>query len=338
MMSIRNNRKAIMFSLISVLFAVLFVTIFSRNFDTMYEDRMPGSNIRIKVIDVYTRNFDAYISSSVKVATYRTLDAITVYRRNNSKFFSGFDEFNETFYNCITCGYVDCTPAGMIPSNDCKIGQYTLKSRLDTITNLSMEQMNIKTEYVINSITISQNHPFEVEISVDISYNVSDGSGEDNYARWEKHEVLTQGVRITGLLDPTGYINDSGNAYKRTIIEYTGLCAFDDRCWNYNTTSQFYNEYSFRSYSNGTSFLQRYWNDNTPSDCCGLETILHPSDLSPRNMNNSHIDHYYWNGTYTCSNGQRILVTTFGPDSVYLDERTNARYGLTNNSLQYCIP
>ena len=47
------HRKAVLFSLISVLFSVLFITIFSQNFNTLYEDRIPGSDIRIKVIDTY---------------------------------------------------------------------------------------------------------------------------------------------------------------------------------------------------------------------------------------------------------------------------------------------
>jgi hypothetical protein len=329
------GKKAILFSLMSVLFSILFVTIFSQNFTSTYEDRMPSSNIRIKAMDIYTKNMETYIGSSIGTSTYRALDAITIYRSTHGGFFNNSGEFNQTFSNCIICGYVNCS--NQIPSNNCNLSQYTLVSRLNNITTLSLQEMNIKMEYKINSIEISQeNHPFIVQVKLNISYNVTDNSGGNYYATWSKNEqIITRSVSIIGLLDPKGYINDTithdGN---RTIIEYTGECAYNEACWNLTNVEQFYTEKSFRYYVNGTSFLHRYWNDNTPSEVCGLETILHPSDISNLDKKDSYIDHYYWENTYTCSNG-KILNISINSDSVHLDDITAARYNVGGND--YCI-
>jgi len=328
-----SGKKAILFSLISVLFSVLFITIFSQNFATSNEDKIPGSNIRIKVIDTYVRNFETYIGDSIKLSTYRTLDEITKYRDNNGKFFNSFQQFNQTFYNCMTCGQVSC-PGG----DSCNLGTNYLVARLNNISVLSQQQLNINTTYTINSIDITQNYPFEIEVTLDISYDITDDSEGSHYARWSKRKTITQSVTIIGLLDPTGYLNDSTNTYNRTIKRYSGICQFDEACWNYTTTQGFYQDSSFRYYRNGTSFLNRYWNDNEGVSCCGIETIIHPQEISTIDKNNSYIDHYYWNETYTCSGGKQIMNVTFGTDEIHLDKDTALRYGLANKSSTYCTP
>jgi hypothetical protein len=331
---IKKNKKAILFSLISVLFSMLFITIFSQTFSTAQEDRIPGSNIRIKVIDVYTRNFETYVGDSIKLATYKTLDAITIYQ-DGKGFFADFTAFNKTFYNCMLCGYVDCS--AKIPANNCNLGNDDLTSRINNITQLSLEQINIKTNYTINSITIApQTYPFEVEVTVNITYEITDASGGESYAKWTKEKIISQSVSIEGLLDPTGKINDAN--YERRITIYSGICESNSSCWNPTTTRDFYQERSFRYYTNSTSFLQRYWNDYSDSGCCGIETIIHPSELAIPNLRNSYIDQYYWRGGYTCDDGKSVINITFGTDEVHLDSATAARYGVTGNGTTYCTP
>ena len=111
------KRKAVLFSLISVLFAILFITLFSQSFNTLYEDRIPGSNIRIKVMDTYTRNFERYIGESIKISTYKALNNITIYNRehNSNRFFIDSQEFNDTFENCMICGYIRPPSARKVP-------------------------------------------------------------------------------------------------------------------------------------------------------------------------------------------------------------------------------
>jgi len=328
---LKLSRKAVLFSLISVLFSVLFITIFSQNFNTLYEDRIPGSNIRIKVIDTYVRNFETYLGDSTQVSTYRTLDAITNYSYNKHKFFADFNSFNKTFHDCMICNRVDCSNVG---SDSCGLGLYYLDARLRNITTLSNQQLNINTTYHINSISIEQRLAFEVEVTINISYNITDNSDEKYYAKWSKETIITQPVSIIGLLEPTGNINDSTDRYNRTIKRYKGICESNDACWNAVNTEEFYKDYSFRLYQNSTSFLQRYWNDNSPSSCCGIETILHPSELPvPPDGNRSYIEHYYWNDAYTCSGGKTISVYNISYDNVSLDSGTAARYGLTDSDV-----
>ncbi len=329
-MDIRLKKKAVLFSLISVLFSVLFVTIFSQNFSTLYEDRIPGSNIRIKVMDTYTRNFETYLLDSVKISTYRTLDAMTNIKHSDKSFFSDSGTFNTTFSECMRCGHTSCSPLGV----DCN-PQYYLEARLNNITNLSDEELNIRTTYKINAISIDQESAFNVQVRVNISYNVSDDSDELYYARWNKELLVNQSVSIIGLLDPTGNINDGTNTYNRTIKEYTGTCQGDPSCWTPATTLAFYQDQSFTlARDRGTSFLQRYWNDTTPSRY-GIETILHPSELPSPDGNHSYIDRLYWNDTFNCNAnpGMSISIYILDGDYVSLDSNSSTWYGLTEGEI-----
>lgn len=328
------KKKAILFSLISILFAILFITLYSQSFSTIYEDRLPGSNIRIKVIDTYTRNFEKYLENSIKVSSYNSLEAITKYRYNNGKFFNNFEEFNYTFYNCMICGYTNCSNKNS--TYNCSISDHSLTDRLNNITNLSKDELNIKTEYIINSINIEEKYDFEVQVTVNISYNITDDNAEQNYAKWNKEKIIIQQISIIGLIDPKGYLNDSTNNYNRVIQKYRGNCTTNPMCWNSATVEQFYTENSFRFSRKGASFLNRYWNNMSPSECCGIETILHPSELSPLEENNSYVDIYYWDGAHTCKNHTIVKVNLDG-DEVHLDLATASAYNI-NNSVIYCIP
>ncbi len=340
-MRLKFKRKAVLFSLISVLFAILFITLFSQSFNTLYEDRIPGSNIRIKVMDTYTRNFERYIGESIKISAYKALNNITIYNRehNSNRFFIDSQEFNDTFENCMICGYTDCLDRK--PFNDCGIQSNNLTARLNSITQLSETQLNIKTQYTINSVKVSQENAFEVEVTLNISYNITDNSSTESslyYAKWTKEKVIVQPVTIIGLYDPKGYLNDSTNYYNKTIVRYSGICEYNESCWNIENVTEFYITNSTRYYKNGASFLNRYWNNMNASSCCGLETILHPiTDINPiYNVNNSYIDNHYWDGTYTCKTGQKIVSVIIGSDDVHLDQSVASRYQITNSSLIYC--
>ncbi len=332
-MDMKKNKKAILFSLISALFSVLFITLFSQSF-LIQEERMPGSNIRIKVMDVYTRNFEKYLGDSIELATYKTLEGMTLRRDVTGTFFADSGAFNRSFYNCMMCGYFNCSLPN--PTNNCSLGQNDLTSSINNITQLSLEQMNIKTDYIINSIEIYQMYPFEVEVAVNISFNITDASAGETYAVWHKEKIINQSVQIIGLLDPAGKILD--DEYSRRIKKYSGPCEFNQSCWSDTTTASFYQSESFRYSGNSTSFLQRYWNENTKSVCCGIETILHPGELTPLEEDNSYIDQYYWSGENSCANGYLILNITLGGDEVHLDEFTATRYGVVASGRPHCLP
>ena len=66
-----KSRKAVLFTFISVLFATLFIILFSYQFTLTSEEKSVATNTRIKVLDNYVKNFELYSENSLKISTYR---------------------------------------------------------------------------------------------------------------------------------------------------------------------------------------------------------------------------------------------------------------------------
>jgi len=322
--------KGVLFTLISVILAALFVAMFSIDIQSIYSGREVSGATRIEVLDTYVKNFEIYTDASVKIAAYRSLDSLYNYAIISGKFFNSSTEFNAYFADCMRCGYMNCSTlltqcASPMPGND-------LKSLLKNISNLAVSNLNIYSNYSINSVKIYQLYPFDVQIELNISYNVSDG-GSNNYASWSKNRIVNESVSISGLRDPlVGVYNKT---YLKPIIE-SSICKYNESCWNYNSTLAFYASQQFRFYPNGTSYLQRFYNSSQPSSCCGMESLM---NITYTSGFNTHVDYMYRTNTYLCppSNTSIFMINISGPAAgLMLDAYSANRYGVIPNSTRVC--
>jgi hypothetical protein len=326
------KKKAVLFTLISLLLASMFIALFSAQYQYNLEDRASASNTRVKVMDTYVKNFETYVDDSLQISSYKTLDALYSYIVGRNSFFSDSAEFNNTFYNCLACGYLNCTTKAT--SCPAPIAGNDLGTMLSNITMLANQTLNIATDYTINSVSVYQVRPFEVEVDLDISYEVSDISSSD-YAEWNIRKIIHQTISIQNLYDPLTALNTKNNY--RKIIKPTNICAdatVNDTCWNMNNTILFYNSQEYRQYYNGTNYLNRFWNKTVSSGYSGIESFLNVSYVSG---NNTYVDTYYWNGKYSCpSSNITILEFNFVNPGFRLDAYTAGRYNITDYGKIVC--
>ncbi len=314
--------------MVAVLLAILFITIFSYQNSVSPQDSIPGINTRIHVLDNHVRNVDSYASNTLRISTYRTLESLNNYTAQNGFFTQA--TFEQTFKECLTCGFTNCaTRLEQCPE---PLPGYDLYSRLDEISALTEENLNIITTYNISNVNITQEYPFEIIVSLDLNYSVKD-SASDRYASWNRSIHLQEVVPIDAISDPL----QSG--YDHTLdkkIYQTNICSFNQSCWNITTVQQFYNEQTFRYHENATSFLSRYWNSTTRSSCCGIESFVNKSIATKTNT--SYIDIYYWQNTYACPKGTNILAydgTQIAPN-YYIDEISAGRYNIATAGVFVC--
>lgn len=322
------NRKSVLFTLISLLLAVFFVTTFSIDFDSTSSQRTPAINTRISILNVYVKNFQTYSEDSLQVASYRTLDSMYTQSLDRHRFFNDFNEFNNTFSNCLICGTLNCTNvaaskcAGSVNGND-------MTTLLNNITSLAYKNLNIQTNYSINSISFYQDSPFDIHVVMNLSYNVSDNI-QSEYASWSTNFVTDQQISIIGLYDPLSGVN-TNDVYKKRI-KSTSICGLDLSCWNLANTQAFYNNKEFRYYPNGTGYLERFWN-GTGKFCtgCGIESFV---NVTYANGNFSYVDTMYWNNPPICSINNRLYFISAINESnkpLVLDSSAVTRYGLGFN-------
>ena len=307
----RIGKRGVLFTLISILFAVLFVTIFSYGFKEAKLQSNNPERLRVKVLDSYMRNFEQYSSDNLRVGTYETFDVMT----NNVKgsgFYANKAAFNLAFETTLT---------------------NSLNTKLDVIKSKADTELNIQSKYTINKITLSQKYAYEVDVSLDITYYAADKANPSVYSNWSKTKIINGTVSILGLKDP--YILRKDNAYTRTIKRYNGDCEFSDTCWNLAEVKSFYDNEQYRYSPSAPSFLQRFYDDQTGSNCCGIETFINPTKTAA--TTNIMIDRLYWSTTQTCVTDKNILKYPT-MNNLILNVSNAGRYNITNDGTPYCPP
>jgi hypothetical protein len=208
---------------------------------------------------------------------------------------------------------------------------------INNITTLAHDKLNIQTDYSIKSINVYQTYPFDVEVDAVVEFKIYDVL-ESEYASWNITKTLHQTIHIDQFSDPLMGLN-TNNTFRRAITQYTGACAYNQTqtCWNLNITKAFYNSNQYKYFSNGTNYLERFWNGTNSSSCCGIESFI---NVSVASGNNSYVDNYYWTGAYTCPiPGAITLLRIDGiAPGFTLDYPTAVRYNVVNNKNSTCPP
>lgn len=318
------GKKAILMTITALLISILFFMIYSKeNILPSFYTNQPV-NTRVKAMDNFVKTVPAILGDSLEIATYDALNSLYVMQVSSGTFFDNETHFKGILENCIICGAVSCSG----PSMPCTGMNNT---HLDAVTfnlrSLAGQHMNIASSFTIYDVTITQNYPYDVDVTLDVQYTISDS----NFATWRKRENISRVVSIIGLHDPLTGI--ATNKATERIIVRSRICEFNESCWNLNSTAAFYNENSFTYAVNGTSFLSRYWNSTNSSYCCGIETFVKPAGA----MNVSLLDHYYFSGQHGCP-PDIILKYDNIAINFTLDSKTAGRYGISDNGTMVCRP
>lgn len=245
---------------------------------------------RATVMNSYIDSFETQAANSLAVAGFFTLQNQSAQIRTTRTFVQNLN---------ATVGF--CMNNRTAPHN-CLNSTYTINATLNQLTSLASDNLGINTVYFIQRIWITEERPFEVVFWMNISYNVS-----DSFASWSvEDKTISAIVDVTGMDDPLySYLNASNISRLRTFNE----TSIRPRQFT-NTT--FYAYYTNRSYIantgnntpgefiHGPSVLQRFTGNFTNgSVCCGIESVVHISDLNsstfndPRRVNWSFIDYHF---------------------------------------------
>ncbi|HIH31850.1 TPA: hypothetical protein HA235_04020 [Candidatus Woesearchaeota archaeon] len=329
-----NTRKSILFTLAAVLLSALFYTYFSYNKITPAYYIYQPINARIQVMDNYVKSFDGYLAQSMEISAYTALESIYEERSSTGIFFADKIEFDNMFAECVKCG-IDCAT---VPDECSHMTATDIEGFIRNMTEIAKNRLNLKTIYEVNSVQVKQSWPFEVEVSLNITYYVTDLSRSflsDNFASWNSTKIITRSVSIIGLKDPLLGIS-TAKGYERDI-NLSSICAYNESCWNITSAKLFYDSNSYHFSVEGTGYIQRFWNDSSNSPCCGIESFLNIGEASG---NNSYVDHYYYTGNYTCSpiGGNKVKIIQFDniDTGFKLDEETAVRYNILDDGELIC--
>ncbi|MFH1073414.1 MAG: hypothetical protein V1743_08355 [Nanoarchaeota archaeon] len=100
----RGNRKAILFTLISLLLAALFIVIFSTQVQTPYDAKTPLIDMKINNMKIYNNNLETYTQTVLGIAAYDSLMAMSTYLNSSGRALQNDEEVECIFADFIEDG------------------------------------------------------------------------------------------------------------------------------------------------------------------------------------------------------------------------------------------
>lgn len=331
------QRRAILFSMISVLLATFFILLFWNANAPRLERTTSAVETRVNVMDHYIGLWDSYVEDSLRFSTRGALIEIATQLEGKSYAVSK-SQMTGNLSRCLEEGTfnpagsdVSCSPGGV---------SETFESRLNNFTRLASDELGITTTYgVSQEYTIKDWSPFEIMVSFVMNYTVGDG-----FAQWNRsvrHDVV---VSVVGVPDPLfarygSTLTLGGQPWHRNITKFP---VPRELLTQHNLSSMIANASYVNNRGMGPTFLERLAGKITGSldsdNRSGIETLMDPADIGvillPSLSNYSHVAHQLFaHEVFLCGNetlGINSAAGGFAYPHFRLDIPHIARFNMNN--------
>ncbi|MCH8003185.1 MAG: hypothetical protein IH934_01010 [Nanoarchaeota archaeon] len=321
------NKKGIFFTFAAIALSIIIILSFNVYTDYRLNDQMGPIEIRIDTMNNFIKDLENDIGNAIFIAGFRSLLSLEDYMMDHDEFFNAVDTptlanaFDEVF-RLGTIQYGTGTEKMLLMNNN------TFLNWTDRM-KLQSTRTNIKLEFNIDSVTISQSDPWAVDVTVRLDIDVKD---EKNTASWTiNNKDYTKKINITSLtgvkkfVDPLYLVNNNGLV--NNTITITTVPDFSSSA---NLNTHLINSY-YIEHSDAPSYLMRFEN-NLGSSSQGIESLVNSQKLIDKGVttyDRSAVDYiYYGSGiTTNCK-----IVDFESLDWFKLDSSHLGFYGAT------CIP
>ncbi len=270
-MAIIPSRKGVFMTLIAVAIMILlfsWIKLTTPTIDTEQANLL-AERTRIIVMNKYMDVLETHMANSASVAGYLALQNISEKIRSNKLNITSTAQLNNELMKCMWLNATDCMPVTQ-----------TLNYSIKNLTGLAQQSLNIKTNYRINNISVQDTQPFIVTITINVSYNISDGTSS-NLATWSTTSLINTTINLEGVLDPL-YMYQYQNRTFKTGTRTFHSTNYTKYQFNHTRFVNFYDDANYiATYNKGVSVIQRYTkNWASTSSCCGITSIVQYNELN----------------------------------------------------------
>jgi len=270
-MNIIKNKRGIIFTFIAVLVVLIVAVMFSIDTSPPSRERNIVVTDRVYVADDYIKNLeDTYIKRALFVTSYASLEALALYI-NKTDFLTNEKDLNSRFKEILLNGSVYGVNVDTQIGRNIMNGK-TFLVKLEEIQNASMDFLHIKTNFTKDTskinVTIYQDNttgPFIIKVNISFEYFV-----DAELATWNRTVNTYFDFSIEGIDDPV-YLHESDMSHPFRISNLTS--------WDMWTVRAFISNGMYRYENKSASFLMKFYNGQTPSECCGIQSIV-PAEVS----------------------------------------------------------
>jgi hypothetical protein len=309
------NKKGIFFTFIALTLMAALIILFNPARVVTGEDTSVVK-IRVSTINDLVVNLKtSYMENILKVSSNKAIIALTDYVEANGAF-SDLDELQTFYSEAMLKGTINGIPQTIMDGN-------TVINWTDRMVNVSRNSLNVETKFEVSSVSISQLRPFFLELNLSLNISVISESSLWNIT---DHNVNAE-LSIQKFDDPFYLINgEYNNKINKSHV------AFNE--WNTNKVIDHIAKGTYRYHDLAPSFLKRFTTDISPTQCCGIESIVDSTKISTQ-KDVSYADYIFFETSSDCPNLN--LFTASGISSnVKFDFPHLVEYNITQGSSQIC--
>ena len=292
------SKRGIIFSLIAIGLAGLFILLFSSGFTGQLDDQSQVVRTRINDLDNTIDDFYSYAAAAQEVAGRSALEALYDHINTTGSFLG---DFKNSLTRCLN------------DSDGCSNAD-DLQGQLDDYATALKKTKDADLEATATEVQVLSESYWSIRVQSEITITLS-----DRFATWHYAQNVTSRIPTTGTFDPEfirlSQLYGDGTKTERAIA----TSPFDKQRQTINRTTfmDFYTVGQYQYSLNGSCLSQRYEGDFTDPPAgsrCGIETILDPEDFP--GLTDQDITHMDWEAVrglkHPCS--ERYYITEVDPD------------------------
>lgn len=304
------NKRAIFFTLLSIIFINIFLLGAQVQVDYKYVDVLSAIESRVSTMDDFIDSLEEDAARVLYISGFRAIVTLDNYVINPER--GGYlASVDASFLEAMTNASVD-NNASMAPH----MQNQTLDVWRYRVENLSRD-LNLSLELNFSDITISQSSPWMIHLEMDLEYTLEDDLGVASYNRTAEIDAY---VPIEGRVDPL--------RARETGVQ-KAIYAVNDTVEGVQEFKAHVGNMTYINSTDAPSFLMRLEGEMGASEY-GIETIYNP--VAAGNEDNlSCVGYHFWNATDL--NTSRIHGITDGDyPLIWLDDGHLELYNLTHKA------
>jgi Tfp pilus assembly protein PilE len=260
------NKKGIFFTMISLLFVVVIIAFFMPNTEYYsYSNKIPALKARATKANGFLESVYGDLGErALRYSSYNAIKSLNDYIDYTGKPLSSLQaDFKSVLING-TIGGTSLESYGIT-----RMRNSTLPYFLSRFSKLAENELNLKTNITINSVSIYQSESTGYsKFAVDLNLSVYLDSG---IATWNTTKVITSVQDIDRFYDPY-YISNAGHTH---LISFSNITKFSSPDQVFGIIDRI--EYTYEP--KAPNFLMRFENKSANSSCCGIESLINPVEL-----------------------------------------------------------
>ena len=324
-----KGKRGIFFTFIAITLMAVFILVFTPQADISLQQDTQAVRTRIIFINNYVNDLEnRYFETVLRATTYKTLLSLVFYMNSTSSYITNLDT---AFSEVMLTGKINNVPIDDITGKKI-MNNNTLWNWTNRLIETARSTYNVNTTITINNVSVFQTKPWSIDSSLSLSFTV-----KSNVAEWKKeNEIIKTTIDIEGLYDPY-YLVNTGRTYTNQIKR----SSVDFDKWDITKVREHLRNGTYLHWqdSDAPSFLMRFTNTTSSSNCCGIESLVNPNKTTTSDQIESYVDFLFWNHTYNTRCSDLYNITGLWDEFRYfkLDFVHVAIYNITaQDSVRTC--